>query len=291
MSMRIFVTAAVAGLVCAPALAATSAANAGPWAKVPALPTACLSSQDQWWEMNNAAIEAVQQDHYAQNEVNDAIEQKFRKVQEENPMALAQAMQQAMMDDPQNAQKYMEQIMQQGQQTTTDVTAQGEKEQQFDAEAKTIMKQYEAALATASGPAEARWAAVKKKRGYDASAPGPSESGEPDWVYQEWNGILHDRDAAYVSNCAHWWAAGSPIHAYLKRYKDYLVHERTPSRTKSFDDVKLDQYKMLNVSTAGYRTTADYDAAELYMKKAQAMFGERRAVPRCQSADRCDAMN
>ena len=87
MSMRIFVTAAVAGLVCAPALAATSAANAGPWAKVPALPTACLSSQDQWWEMNNAAIEAVQQDHYAQNEVNDAIEQKFRKVQEENPMA------------------------------------------------------------------------------------------------------------------------------------------------------------------------------------------------------------
>ena len=291
MKSRILLTAGAAALACTQALAATPAANAGPWAKVPALPTACFSSQDQWWDANIAAIDAVQQDHYKQDETNSAIEQNFRKVQEENPMAMAQAMQQAMMNDPANAQKYMEQMMQQGQQTTADVTAQGEKEQQFDVEAKSVMKQYEAALATASGPAEARWAAVKKKRGYDASAPGPSESGEPDWVYQEWNGILHDRDSAYVSNCAHWWAAGSPIHAYLKRYRDYLVLERTPSRKKGIDDVKLDQYKSLNVPTEGFRTTADYDAAELYMKKAQAMFGERRAVPRCQTADRCDAMN
>lgn len=288
MSMRIFVTAAVAGLVCAPALAAAPAADAGPWAKVPALPTACYSNQDQWHEQNSTALAAVQQDHSDQNDVNSAIQQKANKAQEENPMAMAQALQQAMMNDPQNAQKYMEQMTQRGEAAVTETPAQLAKEQQLEAESKAIVKQYHAALAQAGSAAEARWAVLKKKRGYGPEVRGPSEAGEPDWVYQEWNGILHDFDAAYASNCAQWWTAGSPIHAYLKRYKDYLVQERTPSRKKLIDDPALDQYKLLNVSTTGYRTIADYEAAELYMQRAGTMFSERRPEPRCQSADRCD---
>ena len=78
MSMRIFVTAVVAGLACAPALAATPAAASGPWAQVPALPTACYSSQDQWWDQNNAAIDAVQES-LTQQEANTAVEQKSNR--------------------------------------------------------------------------------------------------------------------------------------------------------------------------------------------------------------------
>lgn len=290
MKTRIVLTAALAGLTCAPSFAAAPAADAGPWAKVPALPTACYSGQDQWWDQNNAAIDAVQQDHYAQNDINSAIEQNFRKAQEENPMAMAQAMQQAMMSDPQNAQKYMEQMMQRGEQAQAEAPAQLAKEQQFEAESKTLTQQYAAALATAYGPAEARWQALKKKRGYGPEVNMPGEMGEPDWVHTEYAAVLRDRDAGYLANCAHWWAAGSPIHAHLKRYKDYLVQERTPSRKKLIDDVKLEQYKSIDVPTDGFRTTADYDAAELYLKKASVMFGERRATPRCPTADRCDAM-
>ena len=116
MSMRIFVTAAVAGLVCAPALAAAPAADAGPWAKVPAAPTACYTSQDQCQDQNSAAVDAVQKEHYAANERNDGTASRnSSEAQAANPMAMAQAMQQAMMNDPQNAQKYMEQMTQQGQ--------------------------------------------------------------------------------------------------------------------------------------------------------------------------------
>jgi hypothetical protein len=44
----------------------------------------------------------------------------------------------------------------------------------------------------------------------------------------------------------------------------------------------------MNIPTTGYRTTNDYEAAELYLKRAREMFDERRAQPRCDSAGRCD---
>jgi hypothetical protein len=290
MKLQVLMTACAAGLACTNALAANPAAAADPWTKVPPLPTACYSSQDQWREKNDSALAAVQEDHSRQSDINGAIDQAANKALQENPMALAQAMQQAMMNDPQNAQKYMEQMTQTGQAATTEIPGQVEKEQQFDAEGKRIVAQYKAALATAGGAAEARWAALKKKRGYGPEVPYPGESGEPDWVYTEWTAILHDRDAAYVANCAHWWAAGSPIHAYLNRYKNYMVQERIPSRKKLVDRPKLDQYEMLNVPTTNFRTTEDYEAVELYLKKAREMFDERAEKPRCQSAGSCDAM-
>lgn len=290
MNTRFFVTAVMVGLVCAPSFAAAPPADAGPWAKVPALPTACYVSQDQWRDKNDAALAAVQEAHSTQDEINAEINQKFRNAQEENPMAMAQAMQQAMMNDPQNAQKAMQQMLQQGEQATQDVGDQGAKEQQFDAEAKALIKQYKAALAQAGGPAEARWQALKKKRGYGPEVNMPGESGEPQWVWDEYNVVLHERDTAYVANCAHWWTANSPIHSYLKRYKDYLVQERVPSRKKMADDVRLEQYKTLDIPTAGYRTVQDYEAAELYLKKSRELFDEREENPRCSSANRCEAL-
>jgi hypothetical protein len=273
-------------------VAATPAAAPDPWAKVPALPTACFATQDKWSDTINAAIDSVQQDHYRQNDVNSAIERRFTAAQEANPMAMAQAMQQQMMSDPQNAQKYMQRMMQQGQQAQTQIPAQLAKEKQLEDESKAVMQQYQAALAQAMGPTNARWAALKKKRGYGPEVTWPGESGEPEWVYAEWREILKDRESAYVANCAQWWAASaSPIHAYLKRYKDFLVLERTPYYRKLIDEPKLENYRLLKVPTAGYRTTTDYEAAELYMKRASAMFSERRAQPRCSGAGACDALD
>ena len=292
MKMRVLLTACVSGLVCVQLGAATPAAAPDPWAKVPALPTACFATQDKWSDTINAAIDSVQQDHYRQNDINSAIEQRFTAAQEANPMAMAQAMQQQMMSDPQNAQKYMQRMTQQGQQSQTEIPARLAKEKQLDDEGKAVMQQYNAALAQAMGPANARWAALKKKRAYGPEVHWPGESGEPAWVYAEWGGILKDRDSAYLANCAQWWtASGSPIRAYLKRYKDYLVLERTPYYRKIIDDPKLENYRLLKVSTAGYRTTTDYEAAELYMKKASAMFGERRAQPRCTPTGGCEGLD
>jgi hypothetical protein len=53
------------------------------------------------------------------------------------------------------------------------------------------------------------------------------------------------------------------------------------------DDPALDQFKMLDVPATGYRTVADYKAAELYMRRAYTMFSQREAKPYCGADGRC----
>lgn len=294
MTSRVLLTAAVAGLACAQALAATppatqatpaprpAAAATGPWAKVPALPTACYSSQDQWIDQVNTALAAVQEDHSRQNDANTAVEMRLNKVMQENPMAMAQAMQQAMMSDPQNAQRIMQQMTQTGEQAQTEIPGQAQKDAQFQAESKTVIKQYYAALNTAYGAGDARWKALKKKAGYEPDAIGPGETGVADWIWAEWDLVIRDWKAGYQANCAQWFSPTGPIRAYLKRYKDYLVNERIPTEKRLIDQPRLDQYKMMNVSTTGWRTTSDYDAVENYLRVARDLFDVRKASVECE---------
>jgi hypothetical protein len=280
--------ATLGAILWAPAAFSQPAAAPGPWAKVPALPTACYLTQDQYFEQNDAAQAAIQKDHHRQDDINSAINQKMKDALKANPMLMAQALQQKMMEDPQNAQKYMEQMLQQGQAAQTGVLpAEIEKEKQIEAEGEALIKQYQAALAKALAPGNARWTALKKKYGLDDDASHPGELGVADWVWAEWGVILREWDQGYKANCAQWWTATGPMHAYMKRYKDFLVQERIPYEKKAIDDLWLDQHAMLGVSTAGYRTTTDYEAAEDYLKMARNLFDERNHAPRCSSPS-CD---
>lgn len=290
MKTRIFLTAAAAGLACAQALAAAPAANAGPWAKVPALPTACFSSQDGWWDQNNAAIDAAQEILYAQQAANTEVEQASNQALSQDPMAMAQAVQQAMMDDPANAQKMIEKMTQTGQQAQTEVPAQSEKEKQIEAESKALLKQYGAALQTSMAPAEARWNGFQKKMGWEVE-PGFAMMPDPSWpqaAWQEWAAVQKVRDAAYTATCAQWWSATGGFQAYMKRYKDYLVQERIPFEKKMIDEPKLTNFKMLNVPADGYRTTSEMEAAIDYMKMASSLYGQRKADQMCRKENFCE---
>jgi hypothetical protein len=280
MKMPIIMAAAAAALCCAQALAATPAE---PWAQVPALPTACYSSQDQWTATNEAAIEAVQEALYAQQETNTALDQQANQAMNDDPMAMMQAIQQAMLDDPANAQKMIEKMNRTGQEAQAEVPAQLEKEKQIEAESKSVLQEYESALIKATQPAVARWIALQKKMGWEvnpkfAFAPDPSW---PPAAWQEWASIQKDRDAAYVANCASWWSGNGGIQAFMKRYKDYLVHERIPYEKKLNDESRLNNFKMMGVSSEGYRTTTDFEAAIDYMKMAYSLYGQRMAKPLC----------
>jgi hypothetical protein len=290
MYTRMHLPAAAAVLACAQALAAPPAAAPDAWSKVPALPTACLSSQDQQWtERNNAAIAAVQESRAAQNEKNTALDQQANQAMSENPMALAQAMQQAMLDDPENAQKMIEKMTQTGVQAQTEMPAQMEKEKQLEAESKALLKQYNAALDKAMGPAQARWNTFQKKMGWEVE-PGFAMMPDPSWpqaAWQEWAAVQKDRDAAYTATCAQWWSATGQAQGYMKRYKAYLVQERIPYEKKLIDEGKLSNFKMLNVPADGYRTTTDMDAAIDYMNMASSVYGERMADPFCRKENAC----
>jgi hypothetical protein len=151
---------------------------------------------------------------------------------------------------------------------------------EFDEESKALMSRYEAALAQAYAPTNARWNALKKKLEIDPDSPGPSEMGTPDWAWTEWNIILNEWDKAYVANCAQWWAAGSPVHASMKRYKDWLVQERVPLEEKG-DEAAKANYAMMDTPAGGYKSVAAMQAAEDYIRRAQRLFSYRLAEPRC----------
>lgn len=106
---------------------------------MPALPTACYSSQDKWWEQSSAAFDAVQQAHNEQNDINAAISQNATDTFGADPFAMAARMQQEMMNDPQNARKKMEQMLQQNEQAQAEVPARLAKEQQIENESKSLI--------------------------------------------------------------------------------------------------------------------------------------------------------
>jgi hypothetical protein len=299
MKTRILLTAAVAGFLCAQLLDAQTvkpaakpgaqpvARPAGPWAKVPALPTACYSTQDTYWEQNAAALAEVQQARYAQDDINGAIRQSATDSFNEDPMALAQRLQQAMMNDPQNAQKIMEQMNQSHAQAQVEAPALQEKEMQLEAEAKALVKQYKAALVRSHGAGNARWNALRKQFGLPPDATGPGEVDVPAGLQKGWYAVLRDWDAGYAANCAQWWSAAGPFHAYLKRYKDHLVLERIPYEKEFGDKPKLDSYKRMGVDATGWRTTSDYEAVEDYLKMANSLFAERALRAYCVRAVDC----
>lgn len=301
MKSRFFLTAAAAGIVCIqtlvappavaqakPATQTRPAAPAGPWAKVPALPTACYSTQDQWSEQNAAAFDAVQQAHYAQNDINNGIKQAASDKNEEDPMAVAARMQQEMMDDPANALKNMQARNEKAQRAQAEAPELLAREQQIEAESKTLMKQYQAAFTKALAPGDARRAAIQKRLGGSGLVPWSwvsfGDPGDPDWYEAERVALKRVWDQAYVATCAQWWAASGQFHAYMKRYKDFLVEERIPFEKEYGDKAELEHHKVMGVASTGWRTTTDYDAAEDYMTMARSLFDQRELRPRCENA-------
>lgn len=258
----------------------------GPWARVPALPTACYVSQEQdsFYKKMEEALAAVQADHYKQNEINAKIRESAQSV---DPMEMARRMQENLMKDPQNAMKYMQGVQGLGQSAQANQQAMSEKENQLAAEEKALIERYRTALAKSHAPGNARWDVLKKKLGIPPDSRGPGELGVPDWAWKEWDVILREWDRAYQATCAQWWTASGPIHSYMKRYRDFLFQERVPHHQKFVDEPTLKNYQMTNVSSKGYRSVADFVVVEDYIKRAWRIFDQRADRPRC-TAKRCD---
>lgn len=277
--------AACAALACVSVVNAQPAAT-GPWAKAPALSTGCYLDGDPFSAQLEASLTAVQNDHSNQSDINTQIDQQVTDISNTDPMELARRMQEAMMNDPQAARQYLENTQTLGQQVQTELPEASEKAQQVEAEEKSLVARYQAALAKSHAPGDARWTALKKKMGIAPDSLGPGELGVPDWAWQEWGVILREWDAGDRATCAVWWATTGPMHAYMKSYKDYQIQERIPQHRKYIDEPKLKNYEMTSIPATGYKSTAEYEAVEKYLQLAGRLFGERVYRPRCTN-DRC----
>jgi hypothetical protein len=282
MKMRATMTAAVAVLIAAHAIATTPASTgAGLWAQVPPLPTACYAENDAAYDKLRAAHDSIQQDHDRQNEVNAAVDQQARG---NDMMDVASRMQEEMMRDPQAAAKLIEQMsnpdaaaQQQAQRTATFE----EDDRIRKNETKALKARYDAALQTADGPAQARWSVLRQKLGLGPDAYGPGESGVPDWAWAEWHEIQKMRDQAYQATCPAWFGAGGQVQAHLQRYKTFLTQTRIPA-AEELDRKKLEQYETVyRIPTTGYKSVATHAAAEAYIDLAEEMYQWRDSRPKC----------
>lgn len=268
------VAAAFAGLLFAGA-AHSQAAPAGPFAKVPALPTACYTDGDPFVARIEAAHAATQAEVYKQQEINAKIQEDYQNI---DPMDMAAKMQQWMMSNPQEAMKYMQTTQSMGQEAQTVAPELNAAEMAFGTEKEDLTKGYGAALTQAYAPVEARTAAMNKK--LEAEAAGCGEGCLPPWAQVEWDAIQKDRDAAYRATCARWWTASGPIHDYLKRNREWLLTKYVPSWQKH-DEVKLTQYAIMNTPAASWKSTVPLQEAVDYMGVARTLFALREDKPHC----------
>lgn len=272
--------AVVIATLAAPAAVAQKAQpSAGPWAKVMPLASSCYDTQDQFLQKSDAALAAVQQDLYGQSETNNAIQQSSQQV---DMMQVAQLMQQKMMEDPQNAAKYLA-LMQAGQNPAAvqaEAAKEFAKEPQMRTEEQALLQRYKAALAGTFAPAQARIAELRKKAEAAGCGFGDAECSIAPALVDEYNAAHRDMDKAYQAFCPQWWGAAGQVQAFMQRYKDYLLKERVPFEQKT-DEQTLESYKLMNVAADDYRSLAPFKAAEDYVKLAGRLYRARESAPFC----------
>lgn len=273
---------AAAGAALLIAAASTAQSATDPWTRAVALPTACYTSQDQFSAQASTALETLAAERDRQAEINKEIDAQVQSVAEQDPMELARRMQENMMKDPQNAQRYMESL------GVTDPNAAHaermhslDRRAQWDTEEKNLLASYQAARRAAFMPSHAKFMALRKKLGITEGwgvGEGASAS-----AYAEYDAIKREADQAYAAFCPQWWGANGSMKAFIARYKNYLVTERIPDEQKT-DTQRTASYAMLNTPAGSYRSLATMNAVQDYMKLAQRLYGERQTEAYCKGA-------
>ena len=282
MKARFLLTAVSAGLVCGQGLAATPPTAANPWAKVPALPTACYSQQDSNWAAADPARDALNAEIERQKNLNAKVREKFENI---DPFEKAQRMTQYLMDNPEAGAAYMQQAYAAGQNVTEDIQDWGESLQAINEDEDALLARYEAARTKAYAPGEARRLAMVKR----AEREGASLDGEgvPDWAIIEMESIRRQWQTAYEAFCPAWWGPTGEMQAFTKRLKNYLVQEEIPRR-QSTDDELVKQFEMMGTPAGSFRSTAAMEGVVQYLDKVQPLYGNRNSERDCPPApDHC----
>ncbi len=269
------------GLVCASALHAQPAAT-GPWAKVPALSTACFYGNDPFVARLDAALAAVNADRDRQLAVNQKIEDEYKSI---DPMELSSRMQQWMMSNPQEAMKFAQGAQAVGDDYNAQMPEMNAAQLRFQKEEKELIKRYQAALNTAYAPSYAKFNALKTKLGVDLAYPSVKDPGTPDWAMAEEDVIMRELDQAYVAFCPQWWGATAPIQAWLKTYRTWLTTKLIPFNER-LGSQNAQTYAIMGTPSASWKTVSAQDGVIKYLEVVGRLYAERRERPRC-TAEEC----
>lgn len=268
-------------------------AASGPWAKVPPLSTLCYQWAGEQWDVSEPFIvklEAAKAAITADREKQDAINWKIQEEhQNMDPMEMASRMQQWMMDNPEEAMKFMQGAQAMAEQLPEELEARGQRDLAREAEWKALMKRYEDALIQAYAPVQARLDALRGKTTKRQDLLYPKFMGDPGDSPEAWaagEAANAAADKAYQALCPQWWGANGEFHAYLNQQKAWFINERIPELAAE-EAPKLQQYAMMNTPAASFRSTAEYRGVIEYLDMVWKVYGERDSMPRCTVRHTC----
>jgi hypothetical protein len=125
-------------------------------------------------------------------------------------------------------------------------------------------------------------AALNKRLADHGCSFGSGECTQPDWAQPELEAVLRMADSAYQAACPRWWGAKGEISTYLKRHRDWLVTKYLPTYGQ-IDDLRVQQFAIMNTPAASYKSTLPHQKADLYMNEIGTLYHMRPAKPYCTS--------
>ena len=247
-------------------LPAAAAPPGDPWTLVPALPDACYEQQDGFLADVAAGIATLDEQISAQQAINDSVGGQLSAISEEDPFAMANRMQDYMMNNPEEATKMMEKLYATGQTYAEDATGDFRREQELTAPLDDLVARYREEFAQIRTDLDAKLATL------------PTEMGEAGafWTSQavaQLPAINQQTDAAYAKLCARWWQNG-PFAAPLAEFRAFLANERVPREEEMFGQNKQ-QWDIQGIDTSEFYPTAAMEATRKYLQQLQHIYTER----------------
>lgn len=250
---------------------AFAAAAEDPWSRVPALPTACYSESDHFSDQALAASEALNEEKNRQQVINDALAQQLAEV---DPMDQQQRMMTFLMENPEQAQKYMESLQMGGQQIQELVPEMADRDRQLTLQLDELSARYKAEQEQLAA------SHAKKLEAYYAQA----EKGCTEATIARANALVREENAAYEQLCAAWWVQG-PFHDWFAEFRQFK-HESAAEWDLQADSQALN-YRVMGIDADAYRPTQGLEAPVEYLRRAALVFSKRRVAPNRQTVTEC----
>jgi hypothetical protein len=259
--------------------AAPAAQNQSPWSRVPAFPTSRYST-DGYSDKVLEVRTAVDADRERQQQINDNLSRKATGAGggETDPFKMAAQIQQKMMNDPQNAQKLMQQIQASGQTVNSAANQDFATKRRLEAELKTTLGQYKSAQAKALAPVEAKFKELDARASKDLQRTEAGDFYKP-WAVKEYNALVPLYNAEVEKTSAAWFGAGGQFQAWLQSYRNYLVNESIPWLEKD-ENAGLAFAAFATDTKSGYKSTATLRGVADYLVQVDKVFNYRPSGPR-----------
>lgn len=244
-----------------------------PWSLVPPAPTACYDEQDNFLAKVGAALATLDEEISTQMAMNDDIKAGLGDTStgEADPFAMAQRMQDYMMNNPEAATRMMQDLSATGQTFSEDLSQQIEREQELTGALDAQITGYRNAFAEMRAPIDATIKALPTE------VVGEGFVVFTDEAIAQLPAINRQSSAAYEELCARWWKRG-PLAAPLAEFRTFLIEEKVAGAEHQFDQTRQ-QLDIQGIDTSEYRSTAAMDAAADYLRQLQRIYVQRLEKP------------